>query len=81
MESEEEPFDGLPLATASPLIVKPILPMIAMNNNPEEQSALTTLAAKADSIMDSIPRLNPTSTASSIISPESLKSLHCLQLP
>jgi hypothetical protein len=34
----------LPLATASPLIAKPISPIIAMSNNPEEPSALTALA-------------------------------------
>ena len=75
-ESEEEPFI-LPPA-ASPLTAKPISPIatiIAANSNPEEEmSALTALAAAADSI--DISHLNPTSAASSIISGfGSLKSL------
>ena len=70
-ESEEEP-SVLPPAAVSPPTVKPISPIatiIAMNNNPVELSALTALAAAADSIdvMDTIPHSNSTPAVSSII--------------
>ena len=80
-ESEEEPF-VLPPAAASPLIAKPISPIatiIATNNNPAEpMSALTALAAAADSIniKDPISQLNP---ASSII--PGFGSLKSIEVP